>query len=141
MAEVVARLPAEFPSRALVHIDSVDGWKKIPASAVVLGFVVRNALSNYLRRVDPQLCQIARQKGRGCTDDVLAKSDRRRALDGQQMRAHDVFDSDAPVKKFIRLGVRIRVGCAHFGIVVLFGEEARGSQRDARQSLVSMKQV
>src|SRR6202011_5693580 len=75
VVEVIARLPAQFRSRAVVHVDSSDAGKHFPASALIFGFIVGNALPHYSCCVSPQAHHVIREEGCGCADNIFAKSD------------------------------------------------------------------
>jgi len=53
------------------------------------------------------------------------------------MRLHHVLDRDPTVRELVGLQVGVGEGRARVRVVVLLGEEARGSQDDAGETLVA----
>jgi hypothetical protein len=71
----------------------------------------------------------------------LAEAERDGSLRGEEVRGDDIFDIDAPVEVLVYLGVGIGVGFTHSGIVILFGEEARGPENDAGKAVVAVEEL
>ena len=57
------------------------------------------------------------------------------------MGIDDVFEIDATVEEFVGLDVAVVVGQARRRVVVLFREEARRSQDEARQAVAAVEQL
>jgi hypothetical protein len=74
-------------------------------------------------------------------DYVSAKTDCGRALAGQQVRAHGIFEVDPAKQELIRPGVVVRVGLTRDLVVVSLREKSRGPEDDARQLLVPVEQL
>ncbi len=92
-------------------------------------------------RVVAKLAQVILRERRRGADDVAIETDIGRLLDRQQMRAHDVLNIGAAIEQFVHLQVGVLMRIPSLGKVVVFGEEARGAQHDARQAVQAMHQL
>src|SRR5205085_3403040 len=137
--EIVAGMPVQSPASSLIDINPVDAGKHLPAPTRILRFVIRNALLHNLRRVHPQVAQIIKLKWSSCRNNKSPETNQRSLLDGTQMSFHDISNVHAPVKILIRFGVGVIIGLANRPIIVFFWKESRGSEDDARQSLIAVE--
>ena len=141
MLEIISRSPAELVPGPIIDVHPFDARKHLPAPSLVLGLIARNPPPHHSRRVRAQSRQVLEEEWRCRADYVPAKTDCGRALAGQQVRAHGIFEVDAAKQELIRPGVVVRVGLTRDLVVVFLREKSRGSEDDARQPLVPVEQL
>src|SRR5437764_6938647 len=139
VAEIIVRVPVQILASSLIDIHPVDAGKHLPAPTRILRFVIRDSLLHYLRRAHPQVTHIIKLKWSSCRNNKSPETNQRSLLDGEQMSFDDISNVHAPVKILICFGVGVIIGLANRPVVVFFWKESRGSEDDARQSLIAVE--
>ena len=131
----------EFRACALVDVQAVDGRHHRPATSRILLLVVRAMAFHYGCRVRSQLRKIVSCERGRCADDEAIEADRWRLFDRQQMGRYDILDVCAAIQKLVQLQVVVVEALSRIAVVILFREEARRPQDQARQAAAILEQL
>ena len=139
--EVVLRLPTQLLDGELVNVDPIYLREQGPIAGRVEILAVRKESMDHFRSIVPERFEIVAAERRRRRNDVATEADFRGLGDSQQMSTDNVLDVRAPVKQFVRLGVRGLVFISYGRVVVVLGKESRRPQYVDGQALRTAEEL
>lgn len=136
--------PAQFLEGLAGVVHTVDARQDLPTASPEYSFDIRSHVCQHISEasvIESSQCLAILNKGRRCTDDVLAPAHFLGLFHGDMTSGHNVGDITAAIRELQDLEVILSHSTAPLLIVVLFREEARGAEDKGRDLEVLVGEV